>query len=69
MGMTRGAISGFVLMIVSAAGTWAVYGTPRQPSFAHQSNIKHLHVLHVSATAKLAKAPCTAHSLGFAPGV
>ncbi|CAL5220999.1 g3114 [Coccomyxa viridis] len=26
LGMTRGAISGFVLMIVSAVGTWAVYG-------------------------------------------
>ena len=29
MGMIRGAISGFVLMIVSAAGTWAVYGRPQ----------------------------------------
>ena len=28
MGMTRGAISGFILMIVSAVGTWAVYGRP-----------------------------------------
>jgi hypothetical protein len=25
-GMTRGAISGFVLLIVAAMGTWAVYG-------------------------------------------
>ena len=28
LGMAHGAISGFVLMIVSAVGTWAVYGRP-----------------------------------------
>lgn len=28
MGMARGAISGFVLLIVAAVGTWAVYGEP-----------------------------------------
>lgn len=26
VGMTHGAVSGFVLLIVSAVGTWAVYG-------------------------------------------
>ena len=41
-GMTRGAISGFVLMIVSAVGTWAVYGRPLNPPAMHPTTTCHL---------------------------